>query len=79
MENNKTQITDIIKPEVKNILRKMSRLYSIISEIDEELTTLSLTETKKILEEKYKNHKNNNEAINLINKLQKNKEDDISK
>lgn len=63
-------LADLMNPETKNILEKYKRLSSLALEmgINEDKTTDLDFLTKKL---KNINHKNKDEAINLINKLSK--------
>jgi len=68
MGNQTSTLADLINPETKNILEKYKRLSSISSEMGikkEKTTDLNyLMEKLKVI-----NHKNKDEALNLIGKL----------
>lgn len=75
MTKNKTSIKDIINPQVKNILLKMSRLHIVLKDMSGdtkiELEEMTLEKVRVIVEKNFKSHKSYKESIALIDKLTK--------
>ena len=66
---------DIINPQVKNILLRMSRLHIVLKDMSGDtkigLEEMKLEKVRLILDKDYKSHKSYKEAIALIDKLTK--------
>lgn len=66
---------DIINPEVKNILLKMSRLHILLKDMSGDtklgLEEMTLEKVRVIVEKDFKSHKSYKEAVALIDKLTK--------